>query len=305
MIRNLTLAATTLLALALAPPTVEAQGATIYRLDSGTLAQGCLPPCLCPVLLAGDVQGTFLLRKKLVSQFQQVHAVDNVNWTVVSPQGTRLSVKGEGTYTLTTPLQAFPTQRLELTLSIDGGPDVEFDSGVLPVGVTPPDIAISIDDGGVCLTQSFSLTASPVPPSEVTRYQLEGTSFQEGCFPPCLCPLFGSQRVRGTFELVLLRDDGQFREYSVAALRWATGPTSLAGGRTRISGFGTYSVLEGLGPLPVEQMDLCLAFNGVELDPFSSGAVAGPPTPGVIELALTQNGLFCYDRLFELRAVEQ
>lgn len=304
MFARRTAAAAAALMLALGTGVASAQGTT-YRLESGQLTTGCLPPCLCAIFLEGDVQGTFVLEKKLVSQFGQTFAVKNVNWTVVALNGTRKSIKGEGTYTRTTPLIASPTEQLVLTLSIDGGPKTEFDSGPLVDSGGFPDIALSIADNDfVCLNQVISLDASPVPPSEILTYELVGSSLQEGCFPPCLCPLFTAQRVFGTFDLVLLSTDGLFTEYSVSNVAFKTGPTTFSDKRNRIRGFGTYTVLEGSGPVPIEEMTLCLVFNGIETDPFTSGPVAQVGPVDGISLVLTQHELFCLDRVLDLNAVQ-
>ncbi len=293
------------LALALGANTAQAGGA-LYRLNEGSnLSEGCLAPCLCPIFLAGDVQGTFLLNLTLASQFTQVYSIENLHWTVVAFDGSRQTVKGEGTYTRSNPFIASPTQQLELELSIDGAPAVKFDSGVVLDNFTFPTIDLSIADNDFfCYNRVFAVDVSPPPASDILTFELKDTTLQEGCYPPCKCPLQQPRRIKGTFDLVFLGTDGFLTEYSVADVRWRTGMTSLTGSRTRIGGTGTYTVLEGLGPLPVEQMDLCLTFNGVETEPFSSGPVAGPVTDG-IQLVLSQNGMVCFDRVIDLTAEEQ
>lgn len=273
---------------------------TTYRLDSGTLLDGCQLPCTCEVDDLGDVQGTLLLREQAATATRQTFSVENVNWTVVAPDGGRTPVTGEGSYTIDSS-QIFPFTRLVLTLSIGGGPADEFDSGDVP-SLAPLDLSLSIADNDFfCDNRIFILRGTAVPPEEVLTHELVGTTLQEGCFPPCLCPISDPQRVFGELDLVLLGTDGTLTEYAVSAVRWRTGPTTYADTRSRVRGYGTYTVLTGAGS-PVEDLVLCLTFAGTEADPFRSGPTADAGGPG-IDLVLTQHDLVCLDRILDLHAV--
>ena len=49
-----------------------------------------------------------------------------------------------------------------------------------------------------------------------TLYELSpGTTFQEGCVGPCLCPIMLSEEVTGTFLLVPAGSDPLFSNYAV------------------------------------------------------------------------------------------
>src|SRR5918995_1043371 len=52
-------------------------------------------------------------------------------------------------------------------------------------------------------------------------YRLEkGSTYQYGCFPPCLCPILAAVSVRGTFALAFVGFDGLFATYKVTDVNW-------------------------------------------------------------------------------------
>ena len=46
------------------------------------------------------------------------------------------------------------------------------------------------------------------------------SSFQRGCFPPCECPVMGTEPVKGTFLLTPTGYDGLFNTYAVTDVNW-------------------------------------------------------------------------------------
>jgi hypothetical protein len=290
-------------ALLLAAGVSDAQLSGTYRLDSSTSMKtsGCQPPCLCPISLDGSVRGTFELSTLVISQFVQRYAVDDVNWTVVDLQGGETKVKGgDGFFTRTSSPFGI-TQQLELVLSIDGGPKTFFDSGVVP-GSTFPNIVLAIADNDFyCLNEIFAVDASPVPKSDITRYQLVDTTYQEGCFPPCLCPILNPVGVAGTFDLVLLEKDNFTTRYGITNVDWKIKGQLFGSRGAEVTGTGDYSVFNSLAALPSHEILLCLDFNGVELAPFSGGPEFFPNTKA-IEIVASQSGMVCFDRVFDLHA---
>src|SRR5207247_8765990 len=91
---------------------------------------------------------------------------------------------------------------------------------------------------GFALT--LGLTAQARVAAAPTVYRLEpGTTFQQGCFPPCLCPLLQEVSVRGTFNLTPAGFDGLFDTYAITDVGWLV---SLGSGYLRISGAAPYRV---------------------------------------------------------------
>ena len=74
---------------------------------------------------------------------------------------------------------------------------------------------------------------------------LPGSSFQEGCVPPCMCPVMMSDDVRGTLGLMaagpgpIPLDSSQFNSYSLTGISWTV--YNQAGKPVHtITGNGTY-----------------------------------------------------------------
>ncbi len=76
--------------------------------------------------------------------------------------------------------------------------------------------------------------------ASATLYMLDdGSTYQHGCFPPCLCPLLEEADLRGTFELTFIGFDGLFWNYAVTDVAWTA---SLGDPGLPIAGSGTYKV---------------------------------------------------------------
>src|SRR5262249_3731543 len=53
--------------------------------------------------------------------------------------------------------------------------------------------------------------------AQQVRYGLEaGSILQWGCFPTCLCSVFVTDKLQGTFALEFIGSDGTFDEYAVS-----------------------------------------------------------------------------------------
>src|SRR5436189_3056185 len=71
-----------------------------------------------------------------------------------------------------------------------------------------------------------------------TLYRLnKDSTFQQGCFPPCLCPITTPVPVKGTFVLTPTGFDGLFDTYAVTDVNWLV---SIGGTDTIVTGSGTY-----------------------------------------------------------------
>src|SRR6266702_4325868 len=97
-IRNLSRAALLLLGVVTASTPASAQTGTLYRLNKdSTFQQGCFPPCLCPIMIAVPVKGTFVLTPTGFDGLFDTYAVTDVNW-LVSTGGSNTTATGSGTY---------------------------------------------------------------------------------------------------------------------------------------------------------------------------------------------------------------
>ncbi|MCK4658646.1 MAG: hypothetical protein KAV82_03915 [Phycisphaerae bacterium] len=288
-----------------APAAVDAQIAVaasrIYKLaDESTYQHGCLPPCLCPTEPAYPVRGTFKLTSAGQEEGFAIYNIADVNWFVATYDG-ELRITGSGVYRVSQVIDCI--HQLELDLVVDDGEVTHYDSGLVIGGSEFPDISIRIAmNDFFCLDTVITVNASPVPANQIRPYCLiRGSTYQHGCWPPCLCPLFAEQDMVGSFGLVYLQSDPLFTEYAVVNVRWRVLPYNAYGEIFPITGFGIYRV--GGEVAPLQQMMLGLSVDGNDLTHFDSGLVSGGSSLRLIDIVLSVNGMFCYDQVVHVRAV--
>ena len=279
---------------------IASHASTIYRLNAdSSFQQGCFPPCMCPILLGTEVRGTFVLTPTGLDGPFNTYTVTDVNWTVA--YGDREErVTGSGTYKVGGEFSG--QQQLVLDLNIGDDPVQHFDSGLVSGGERFPDINVTISmNGQVCYDTVFFVDASPVPPDQIHPYALlPESTFQQGCFAPCLCPLFAPRPLSGTFALVDLRQDPLFTEFAVVGVEWL-----IAGAQdtpdTPVRGVGTYRVG---GEFAVQQrLRLDVRIDEGELTHFDSGLVVGGGEFPRIDVVASVNGFYCFDQVIDLHAV--
>jgi hypothetical protein len=131
-----------------------------------------------------------------------------------------------------------------------------------------------------------------------TIYRLTSAStFQRGCFAPCLCPVMASGSPRGTFTLTPTGSDSLFKYYSVQDINWTV---SLPGGDISITGSGTYKV--GGEVALQQQLQLALVVGGNPVDQFDSGLVPGGGDFPNINIKISIHGQYCYDTVIGVSA---
>jgi hypothetical protein len=273
----------------------------VYRLnDAASYSEGCFGQCLCPVFYNADFRGTFMLQK--VADLGTVidYDVRKVNWYVGSGD-SEMHITGSGTYQRISGFAGW-IHRMVLDLSIDGGPTTTFDSGLINGGGEFPDIMIGVSINNlVCYDTLLTIDASPVPNSQIIRERLvRGSTYQEGCLPPCLCPIFVPQALVGTFGLVPISSNGFVTEFSVVDADFdvigfyppPSGSFEGQGRYTRITAF--------IGDL--QRMELDLSIDGEPPTAFDSGLTSTfLPLPR-IDVEVAMNGFYCYDIVLRLSA---
>ncbi|MFO0840169.1 MAG: hypothetical protein U1D55_16800 [Phycisphaerae bacterium] len=272
---------------------MTASGQTVYRLDStSTFQQGCFPPCMCPYLETSPGRGAFTLTRVGVQNDFDVFEVRDIVWLLARPSGESL-VTGSGKYLIGG--ATAPQHQLILDLSIDKASPERFDSRLQPLvgGFPSIDIGVSIN-GFFCWDTAFNVVARPAPAADVRHYNLGlGSTYQEGCFAPCACPLSGEQPMRGKLTLVKLADGPLFTEYAVIGVDtfviWPAAPS------LRLMGGGSYRV--GGEVAVTHQMKLTLADSFGRVDNFDSQLVIGGSNFPFIDITMTINNFFCYDRV--------
>ncbi|MFQ5702327.1 MAG: hypothetical protein ACE5HU_10840 [Acidobacteriota bacterium] len=145
--------------------------------------------------------------------------------------------------------------------------------------------------GAACMVLSCALAAAATP------YGLVGDStFQEGCFAPCLCPLLAPLPMAGSFRLQPTGTDGSFQLFDVTRVDWTV---PVLG--NRITGSGTFRL--GTGVMPSQQLVLDLQVNDGPVERYDSGLVATTVTFPAIEAMVMLNNLRCHDRPLSVTAV--
>jgi hypothetical protein len=134
---------------------------SLYTLRKDSVYEtGCFPPCACPVLAQGPVEGRFRLRFEGSNGLFDNYSVDQLRW-IVHGSSQDLIVVGSGTYRIG---GEFARQhQLSLDLKVVSDPIQHFDSGlVIPTSSFPDiDVRISIH-GETCHDTVFDLHARRV-----------------------------------------------------------------------------------------------------------------------------------------------
>ncbi|HEV2208776.1 MAG TPA: hypothetical protein VG167_08360 [Verrucomicrobiae bacterium] len=134
--------------------------------------------------------------------------------------------------------------------------------------------------------------------AQTLLYRLNTDStFQQGCFPPCLCPVMISAPVTGTFLLTPTGSNGLFSTYAVRQVNWGV---TINGTSTVVTGSGTYKIG---GEFALQQeLSLELQVGGTNLERFDSGLVGvSAPFPEIM-VAISTNGQYCVDTVFTVKA---
>jgi hypothetical protein len=131
-----------------------------------------------------------------------------------------------------------------------------------------------------------------------TLYRLnQDATFQQGCFPPCLCPIMMAVPARGTFVLTPTGFDGLFITYAVTDVNWLV---SIGGTETTVTGSGTYKI--GGEFALQQQLSLDLQMGGEKVQHFDSGLVTGPAPFPDIRVTISVNGQVCFDTVLVVSA---
>src|SRR5262245_46430256 len=141
---------------------------------------------------------------------------------------------------------------------------------------------------------TFALLVSILParaqigaiPTFPLLYDLTPESrYEEGCFAPCMCPIFLRDVVKGGFTLDFVGFQSPFIVYDVRDVDF-----TVAGLGKRFTGSGRYSI--GWRGVALQQLQLDLSENGGPPAKFDSGLVpVTAPFPS-IDIAISQHGFY-------------
>ena len=133
------------------------------------------------------------------------------------------------------------------------------------------------------------------PAASGVLYQLEETSgYEEGCFDPCMCPVWFNQTLRGTFlvEPAAAMDEFAVFDVTDVNLSYTQGDETID-----VTGSGVYQ--RGTAQ---QRLELDLQRGDLPPQHFDSGLVPLTGVYPVIDIAVAVNGFFCYDYVFVIVA---
>lgn len=148
---------------------------TTYALTGDNWAlHGCFQPCLCPLLITGDMVGQFEMEVTEQSPELTVYAVTDIDWDVYAFRtGEYLyAVTGSGTYEVHTLPEGGQTQRMILTL-IYNETAHELDSGEVVLDPGQPFAVFMSEVEIPCLRDAFFIQAAPVMPLDAAGVRVE------------------------------------------------------------------------------------------------------------------------------------
>lgn len=161
-------------------------------------------------------------------------------------------------------------------------------------------------EGTVAADRSATPSAvAPVAASALYRLELNST-YEQGCFPPCLCPVFFQGRPAGTLRLVpATGPDPAYRYFTVSEVNWKIPHSGLPSGEwLRATGFGTFRIQRPSANAlpPFQQLTLTLVFDNAAATVFDSGVVrAGALFPN-IDASISIHGGVCNDTVIRVAA---
>lgn len=165
-------------------------------------------------------------------------------------------------------------------------------------GLTLSAIILAAFHSGVATNSKVA--ANEVAPASPRIFRLsKASTFQEGCFPPCRCPIFEGVNVRGTLTLTPVGFDGSFQLFVVEEVNWTVG---LGDPERRITGSGTYRIeLSTSSFQPLHRLQLDLMVDDEATEHFDSGLVVATDDRN-ITITISINGMFCWDRVIVVNA---
>ncbi|MFN0058990.1 MAG: hypothetical protein ACKVX7_11080 [Planctomycetota bacterium] len=142
---------------------------TTYEVNSGGLSQGCLPPCLCPIVFLGEVSGSFDLEFTGVDGTYDTYNLINVQ-LVVTAGGMASDLTGTGTYRVDI---AAGVHAMTMEIVYFGATTLVETFGDQPIdpAFPFPQILIGLASAQMCFATMLSFDAAPlfVPAQQFVR----------------------------------------------------------------------------------------------------------------------------------------
>ena len=162
----------------------------------------------------------------------------------------------------------------------------------LPIGRLALNFAVLL-----AVFQAAPLQAQPAAPaSPGGLYRLTPqSSFEEGCFDPCMCIAHYYDSLMGTFRMTPGAPDPLFQVFDITEVNWFVPVLGL-----RVTGSGTYRI--GGEFARMHQLQLTLLVADRESQSYDSGLLLGGAEFPAINLSIAMNSMICHDTVFHVQA---
>ncbi len=260
--------------------------------DESAYQEGCLEPCDCVLYEPQEAVGSLMLAPKSDFGTFKTWSVLQVNIHTEAPDGP-LDIVGEGVYSILAEFAVL--QRLELTLSLNGGDPIPFDSGWVPAASEDPlsgfDIALAMNNFK-CYDKVLSIHAKPVDPAALIQFRfVKGGSYAEGCFGLCLCPVFFGGEPTGAFALLPLKSKNSTIYNVIGFTTTVKYSNESPGILTRFRGFGSLMPKEDAWHMTMYLTEP----GGPQVAFHSTPDVIATDDLNELNVTLSMNDLECYD----------
>ena len=130
------------------------------------------------------------------------------------------------------------------------------------------------------------------------HYALQKTStYEDGCFAPCMCPILVQADLRGRFSLILVGNENGYDVFNVKNVQWFV--TLWDGSSIFVRGSGIYRTNT---TTKVQRLELDLLVSDRPLEHYDSGLVAIREPLPYFNITISKNGQYCHDTVFKIDA---
>lgn len=137
----------------------------------------------------------------------------------------------------------------------------------------------------------------PAPDPPVVYELVDEAFFEEGCFSPCLCPIYSLTDFLGTFGLEPADDEGSWEVYTISDAVWEM--SSDFGIARRATGSGILRIDTDRG---LQRLQMDLQLDGEDVRQFDSGVVPLEAEWPALSVRITEDDLYCFDTVFHVKA---
>jgi hypothetical protein len=147
----------------------------------------------------------------------------------------------------------------------------------------------------IVLITGFARITQAAPERNLTL--LNSSTYEDGCFAPCMCPVLIHDDLRGGFSLIPIGTENGYDVFAVKDLEWVVRLWDRS--TLFIRGSGTY---RSSTELKLQRMEVDLLVGDRPREHYDSGLVPiRVPVPD-FSITISKHGQYCYDTVFTIDA---